>query len=119
MKTLQNANSLPYNKPHAQRQATHSPLPWHVCTLGETPFHTSNIVTNDGHPICNVQSYPHATTGKADAAFIVRACNNAERLAEALRDIRNAYQQMFDVMPVAWQTYDHIAESALAQWEAK
>jgi hypothetical protein len=42
---------------------------------------------------------------------------HAAKLAEALRDMREGYQRMFDVMPVAWQTYDHIAESALAEYE--
>ena len=35
-------------------------------------------------------------------------------LSDALIDVRNAYQQLFDVMPVAWQTYAEIVDSAIA-----
>jgi hypothetical protein len=111
----------------AQRQATHSPLPWHVCTLGEVPFHTSNIVTNDGHLVCNVQSFPHRTTGKADAELIVRACNNVEVLAEALKECRmaltldytgvtKAKKALCDLSAAASQAHNK-AVLALAQWE--
>ena len=97
------------------KSAQHSPLPWHVCTLGETPFHTSNIVTNDGHLICNVQSTPYKTTGKADAKLIVRCVNNAEKLAEALRHV-------VDSVDGAWGTPSDASvnhcRAALADWEA-
>jgi hypothetical protein len=45
----------------------------------------------------------------ANAAFIVRACNNAERLAEALKRIETAHHTEIR----------RIAREALAQWEAK
>lgn len=38
-------------------------------------------------------------------------------LLQACKDVREAYQQMFDVMPVAFQTYDHILASAIAKAE--
>jgi hypothetical protein len=44
--------------------------------------------------------------------------NNAEKLAAALRDVEAGYQKLFDVMPVAWQTYDNIVSTALAAYEA-
>ena len=37
---------------------------------------------------------------------------NAEML-EALRFVADAYQRYFDVMPVAWQTVDHIVQEAI------
>lgn len=40
--------------------------------------------------------------------------SNADMLA-ALQDVANAYQQHFDVMPVAWQTIDHIVSAAIAK----
>ena len=39
----------------------------------------------------------------------------APALLQALLDIRDAYQRHFDAMPVAWQTYDTIAETAIAK----
>jgi hypothetical protein len=48
--------------------------------------------------------------GQASAAQIVAL----PVLLKALRDIRAAYQQHFDVMPVAWQTFDDIAAAAIA-----
>jgi len=38
--------------------------------------------------------------------------SNAQLLA-ALQDMRDAYQRNFDVMPIAWQTYDEIAAQAI------
>lgn len=43
----------------------------------------------------------------------------APELLEALMDARNAYQQMFDVMPVAWQTIDNIICDAIAKATGK
>ena len=39
----------------------------------------------------------------------------APELLDALKDARNAYQQMFDVMPVAWQTIDNIICDAISK----
>ena len=34
-------------------------------------------------------------------------------LRDALVSVINGYQQLFDAMPVAWQTYDNIAREAM------
>ena len=47
----------------------------------------------------------------ADARLIAAAPD----LLAALRDMVGAYQRHFDVMPVAWQTYDDIARAAIAK----
>lgn len=39
----------------------------------------------------------------------------APELLAALQDMVGAYQRHFDVMPVAWQTYDDIARAAIAK----
>jgi hypothetical protein len=39
----------------------------------------------------------------------------APELLEALQSLTSAYQQHFDVMPVAWQTFDNIARAAIAK----
>lgn len=43
----------------------------------------------------------------------------APELLEALKAIREAYKEMFDVMPVAWQTFDNIAKAAIAKAEGR
>lgn len=51
------------------------------------------------------------TAEKAEAHAV-----NSE-LLEALKDVQAAYQQMFDVMPVAFQTYAHIVDAAITRAE--
>lgn len=41
----------------------------------------------------------------------------APKLLQALKDMREGYQSMFDAMPVAWQTFDSIAEQAIKDAE--
>ncbi len=76
---------IPAFKRTNKAQPQHSPLPWHVCTLGEKTPHTSNISDVGGSLVARVESYPYRTTGKADAALIVRAVNHCGKLAEACR----------------------------------
>jgi hypothetical protein len=49
--------------------------------------------------------------GHANARLIAAA----PELLQACIDARNAYQQMFDVMPMAWQTFDHILAQAITK----
>jgi hypothetical protein len=39
----------------------------------------------------------------------------APEMLEALKSVSEAYQSMFDVMPVAWQTFDNIVNEAIAK----
>lgn len=43
----------------------------------------------------------------------VQLQNAAPKLLDALQALRDGYQALFDVMPVAWQTYDDIAAAAI------
>jgi len=44
---------------------------------------------------------------------IKRKDEKIQALCAALQDIVDAYQNHFDAMPVAWQTYDNIARQAI------
>lgn len=93
------------DKSLAEKQAQHSPLPWHISHyIGERDQPT--IVDQRGDLIART-SCCHQE--KANAAFIVRACNNAQRLADACRAAREANNCTPDV--------DKILNEALAQWE--
>ena len=61
-------------------QPTHSPLPW----LYFEDRNGSDLMDIDGNHIARIENTEHANP-EANAAYIVRACNNAERLAEALQ----------------------------------
>ena len=52
-----------------------------------------------------------ADTLEANARLIAAA----PELLTALQDIVDAYQNHFDAMPVAWQTYDNIARAAITK----
>jgi hypothetical protein len=106
----------------AQDKPQPSPLPWKTQGLsiysGDNKVaqgldETTGRVTKDLMLDTDIE-YDEA---KANARLIVASVNHADKLAEALRDMREGYQRMFDVMPVAWQTYDNIAESTLKAWE--
>ncbi len=60
--------------------AQHSPLPWRTGDLYHTVFGPPN-----GNPCPEIIATVNRGNVKANATFIVRACNNAERLAEALQ----------------------------------
>ena len=102
----------------------HTPGPWHV-TSDVEPGSIKIIGGPKQYSIAGLYftGYPQDT--EANARLIAAAPETAaerDRLREvnadllaALEDIRNAYQRHFDVMPVAWQTFDNIAEAAIAK----
>lgn len=47
------------------------------------------------------------------------ADNGAPEMLQALKDVSQAYQDMFDAMPVAWQTFDGIVTRAIAKAEGR
>lgn len=51
--------------------------------------------------------------GMQEDIYHLRAEN--EKFRKALKDVSTAYQEMFDVMPVAWQTIDNIVQDALGE----
>lgn len=50
-----------------------------------------------------------------ELAYITSLEQQNAELLEALQSIVDAYQTHFDVMPVAWQTFDNIAQAAIAK----
>lgn len=55
-----------------------------------------------------------ATFANNDAAYEYGTLFAAAPIMlKALKDVRDSYQQMFDSMPVAFQTYDHIVNEAI------
>lgn len=71
---------------------------------------------------------------KNDAGNLPRECNAFERALtdqinilksqlnealSALKDVSEGYQKLFDVMPVAWQTYDNIVTSTISSIETR
>jgi hypothetical protein len=50
---------------------------------------------------------------KNESVANARLIAAAPTLLAALQDVSRAYQEMFDVMPVAWQTYDDIVQDAI------
>lgn len=91
-----------------------------------TPQHTPTPW--DQRPQNNGQAQIYGVDGKTiaityyndmDAAFIVRAVNSHETMLRALKDVSKAYQDMFEAMPVAFQTFANIVDEAISQAEAK
>lgn len=87
----------------------HTPGPWHPWV------HDSNTITasDSSHvePVCFLNNKLPPEVAAANGRLIAAAPD----LLAALKDVVNAYQQHFDVMPVAWQTYDDIARVAIAK----
>ena len=90
-------------------ETKHTPGPWMFdATLkGDGSFGGSYIVSNNAK-----RTWPLAEVYREDNARLIAA---APELLDALKDARNAYQQMFDVMPVAWQTIDNIICDAISK----
>ena len=113
----------------------HAEAPWRVGDAGHTVFGPPN-----GSPSPVTIARQLAKVNAARIVACVNACEglanedlddamrgpsvaremsrlraeNAELVA-ALIDARNGYRQLFDVMPVAWQTYANIIDSAIAK----
>ena len=122
MKTLgidnenDNVNCDIHNPNPAQRQATHSPLPW-------TTMARINQF-EDLQPMVSIwagretkESIVCNSCSPSDARFIIRSVNNAERLAEAATKLvayidRNWPGKRSQRIPV------QELREALAQWEA-
>lgn len=71
--------------------AKHTPTPWHDSGLSDT-LPGGFIEARNGKNICLYYAGPETAVGdqgKANAAFIVRACNAHEELVAALRGARS------------------------------
>lgn len=72
----------PENFTPAPAQAQHSPLPWKIDEAYDLPLAIIED-TENGYGVCELE-FGDTEQAKANARLIVRACNNAQRLAEAL-----------------------------------
>lgn len=73
--------------------------------------------------ICNIMELAgQSTSGKTFGEmrdFIVRCVNAHAELVEALKLVREKYQEHFDSMPIAWQSVDNVVNEALAKAEGE
>lgn len=83
----------------------HTPGPWIATGYKSTVVNDSQGNTLAIHPSHDGS----VETAQANARLIAAAPD----LLAALVDVREAYQQMFSVMPVAWQTIDDIVTNAI------
>lgn len=84
-----------------------TPGPWKIIFGGfEGDGYAVIGSPHQNHPIANLE--PQGYTA-ANAKLIAAA----PEMLQALRDVSDAYQSMFDAMPVAWQTFDHIVSEAI------
>lgn len=89
-------------------ETKHTPGPWNIVESNKVD-EESHIQT-DLKSICRLWIQMDGQD-MANARLIAAA----PELLDALKDARNAYQQMFDVMPVAWQTIDNIICDAISK----
>jgi len=78
--------------------SAHTPGPWKE--------HDRSIWAGE---ILLAKVYKQGDQGVSNARLIAAA----PQLLEALDDVSRAYQDMFDVMPVAFQTYINIVDAAI------
>ncbi len=92
---------------------SHTPGPWEVQSHGHD-FWVDTPCDPPQHrqDICRMSFRMTDHKVSADNARLIAA---SPELLAALIDVSNAYQKMFDVMPAAWQTYDHIVNAAIAK----
>lgn len=83
----------------------HTPGPWAISqTDPRLVKHLSGPVLAECGPV-------NAEEAQANARLIAAAPD----MLDALQSLVDAYQTNFDVMPVAWQTFDNIAQAALVK----
>lgn len=87
----------------------HTPGPW----AAKPSMLRAVCITSASGPVATTSSASHVSrdTNIANARLIAAA----PELLAALQGMVDAYQRHFDVMPVAWQTYDYIARAAIAK----
>lgn len=99
---------------------SHTPGPWRLYEGSKSPYCSTHSLSEILRPDCSgrllvrnpfVQNDAEVLEWNANARLIAAA----PELLAALIDVSNAYQKMFDVMPAAWQTYDHIVNAAIAK----
>lgn len=95
---------------------THTPGPWRQEPYRNSQMLSLTIVAGEGNEYWEVATAigwggDRHTQSDGNARLIAAA----PELLAALQDVSSAYQEMFDVMPVAWQTIDDIVTAAIAK----
>lgn len=88
-----------------------SPLPWNV----EHPFGEPGVYIAAPDTSLVAKIYGNGPYADANADLVVRAVNSHADLLSALESVAKFYQDNFDAMPVAFQTFDHIVSAAIAK----
>lgn len=90
-----------------------TPLPWYATT---NLIQSASI--NEDNFVAEVEGR-NVKESRDNAEFIVRAVNSHAELVEALKLVREKYQEHFESMPLAWQSVDNAVNEALAKAEGK
>lgn len=91
----------------------HTPGPWDISSRSINQYGIRRqFVSTADKPVALVYGTPQEEDDNDANARPIAA---APDLLAALEDVSRAYQQMFDVMPVAWQTYDDTVQAAIAK----
>jgi hypothetical protein len=98
--------------PTAPAQAQHSPLPW-TYFVGNANGRGLIRIEQEGTGV-HVASMPRGAVSEANADYIVRACNNAQRLADALANLARPLTQGWKVSDMDVRIRE--ANEALAEW---
>ena len=85
--------------------AQYTPGPWELRQSGRDYWFIDYEQGGEGYTLTKLDCGEKAA----------RLMAAAPELLAALQDMVSAYQRHFDVMPVAWQTYDDIARAAIAK----
>ena len=90
----------------------HTQGPWHADQCGVVTGGRTGLPIVCTVPIVAWENagFPGVAEQMAANARLIAA---APDMLVALRDVAAAYQKHFDVMPVAWQTYDNIVCAAI------
>jgi len=88
-----------------------TPGPWYIEEHNPGEF---DITSGEGGKIIAMADC-EGKEAKANAHLIAAA----PELLEALKLVRDKYQEHFENMPVAWQSVDNIIEAAIAKAEGK
>jgi hypothetical protein len=95
-----------------EQKTKHTPGPWANDKSGE--YNRRWVIRHNGLVVAEIRTSALDRT-KDDAPSNARLIAAAPEMLEALQAVADAYQRMFDVMPVAWQTFDDIVQQAIAR----
>lgn len=86
---------------------THTPGPWRQTGV--------NVRAGDALICWATNHHANAETLEAEKLANARLIASAPEMLQALESIVEAYQRYFDIMPVAWQSYDDRARAIISK----